>query len=46
MPNVPAEAVAVYEQAIPIAEEHGAYMPRNQMQTRLAALRKVDSKAP
>jgi len=33
-------AMEVYEQGIPIADRKGDFMPRNQMQTRLAALRK------
>jgi len=33
-------AMAVYVQGIPIADRKGDFMPRNQMQTRLAALQK------
>ena len=33
-------AMQVYEQGIPIADRKGDFMPRNQMQTRLAALQK------
>ena len=36
-----ARAIEVYEQGIPIADRKGDFMPRNQMQTRLAALRKA-----
>ncbi len=39
--NVPEEAIAVYEKGIPLAEENGAYMPRNRMQTQLKALKKA-----
>ena len=33
-------AMAVYAQGIPVADRKGDFMPRNQMQTRLAALQK------
>ncbi|HZL99378.1 MAG TPA: tetratricopeptide repeat protein [Planctomycetota bacterium] len=33
-------ALAIYEQGIPIADRKGDFMPRNQMQSRLAALKK------
>jgi len=37
-------AMAVYVQGIPIADRKGDFMPRNQMQTRLAALQKKASR--
>jgi len=37
-------AMAVYAQGIPIADRKGDFMPRNQMQTRLAALQKKASR--
>lgn len=39
--NVPGEAAETYARGIPVAEERGAYMPRNQMQSRLLALKKL-----
>ena len=36
--GVPGEATAIYQAGIPLAESKGDLMPRNQMQTRLAAL--------
>jgi tetratricopeptide (TPR) repeat protein len=36
----PGEAAEVYRRAIPLAEQRGDFMPRNQMQTRLAALKR------
>jgi len=36
--GVPGEAAEVYRRGIPLADEKGDLMPRNQMQTRLAAL--------
>ncbi len=40
-----AEAAACYEKGIPIAERRGDMMARNQMQSRLAALRRRDGSA-
>ena len=36
--GVPSEAAEIYKRGIPLADERGDLMPRNQMQTRLAAL--------
>ncbi|MGQ0552120.1 MAG: tetratricopeptide repeat protein [Planctomycetota bacterium] len=38
--GAPAEAADIYRRGIPLAEERGDFMPRNQMQSRLAALDK------
>jgi tetratricopeptide (TPR) repeat protein len=38
--GAPDEAASTYERGIPLADQRGDLMPRNQMQSRLAALRK------
>ena len=40
--NMPADAAAVYEKGIPLADKKGDLMPRNQMASRLAAIQKKE----
>ncbi len=43
--NMSRDALPIYEQGVPVAEKNGDLMPRNQMASRIAALKKAQDQA-